>query len=454
MKKPYCRPIVAAITVLCLGIQVSQAAKPPQTFSFVTVRKPGTLDRVVVRLEVGGELKEQERLGAKITSTPFSAECDITYDERTLEIPAAAAGRWRSVRSYEKAAAKIKRGDEIAPALRAQRSLIAVQVDAQAATLFSPRGPLTREELEVTDVLANSLLLEQFLPNKPLAVGQSWKHGEKLMAMFLGLDAVTQCDVQSTLKEVTDTVARFEVSGTVDGTRLDVATKIGLKGKYRFDLRLKRIDWFGVVVNEQKPIGKVERGLDAQATVQVRITPKDSCPALDDAALKGLALESDAALKQLQYEPRDGQWQVLHERRWQTAGDRPDLAVWRFVDRGDYIAHCRAAVAPQRRADKPMSLDEFKDDVRRTLGKNLSEIVEAKELSDTGDRRVYRVVAKGEPNEVPMQWHYYLVADPQGRAVALAFLVEQKLADRLADEDAKFVAGIRFIEPKTAGGKK
>ena len=63
----------------------------------------------------------------------------------------------------------------------------------------------------MTDVLANSLLLEQFLPNKPAAIGQSWKHGEKLMAMFLGLGAVTQCDVQSTLKEVTATVARFEI---------------------------------------------------------------------------------------------------------------------------------------------------------------------------------------------------------------------------------------------------
>ena len=178
---------------------------------------------------------------------PLSVVCDGVYDEKTLEIPTTVAGRWRSVRAYEKAAATIKRATELTPSLRPSGRLMAVQIDAQAATLFSPRGPLTRDELEVTDVLANSLLLEQFLPNKPAAIGQSWKHGEKLMAMFLGLDAVTQCDVQSTLKEVTATVARFEMSGTVEGTRHDVATKIELKGKYRFDLRLKRIDWFGIV---------------------------------------------------------------------------------------------------------------------------------------------------------------------------------------------------------------
>ena len=102
-----------------------------------------------------------------------------------------------------------------------------------------------------------------------------------------------------------------------------------------------------------------------------------------------------------------------------------------------------------------MSLDEFKDDVRRTLGKNFGEFVEAKEMPGAGDSQIYRVVVKGEPNDVPMQWHYYLLADPRGHAAALVFAVEQKLADRLADHDAKFVAGIRLVEPKTAnGGKK
>ena len=70
---------------------------------------------------------------------------------------------------------------------------------------------MTREELELIDVQADSLLVDRFLPDKPVAVGDTWKPSEKLMAQLLGLDEVGQTDVQCMLKEVTDQVARFEM---------------------------------------------------------------------------------------------------------------------------------------------------------------------------------------------------------------------------------------------------
>ena len=114
MNNSFHRPVIAAIAALCLGASVSQAAKPPQTYTFPSARKPGSLDHVAVKLEVGGELKEREHAGAKTTSMPLSVVCEGVYDEKTLEIPTTVAGRWRSVRSYEKAAATIKRTKELA----------------------------------------------------------------------------------------------------------------------------------------------------------------------------------------------------------------------------------------------------------------------------------------------------------------------------------------------------
>ena len=63
-------------------------------------------------------------------------------------------------------------------------------------------------------------------------------------------------------KEVTDTVARFEFAGKVEGAVYGVSTKIEIKGKYRFDLRSKRIDWLAMLVQEDRESSFVEDGID------------------------------------------------------------------------------------------------------------------------------------------------------------------------------------------------
>ena len=132
----------------------------------------------------------------------------------------------------------IKVGDhQFEPALRPEHRLIAVEAGKQSAVLFSPSGSLTRAELDAIDIQGNSLLLDRLLPDKPVSVGDRWQLPDELLAALLGLDEVAKSDVQSTLKEVTSTVARFELAGTIEGAVFGVTTKIELKGKYRFDLR-------------------------------------------------------------------------------------------------------------------------------------------------------------------------------------------------------------------------
>ena len=54
------------------------------------------------------------------------------------------------------------------------------------------------------DVLGNSLLLDDLFPDGPIAVGQTWQPADNVVAALVGLDAASRCDVQCTLKEVTD----------------------------------------------------------------------------------------------------------------------------------------------------------------------------------------------------------------------------------------------------------
>jgi len=442
-------------TALALAAPPPRTAASKQTYSFQSARKPGAIDHVVVQLEVAGELKEKEEHAGKTRAVPMSGVCNLQYDEKTLEVPAAASGRLRSIRVYDKAAAVIKRAEESRkPSLRPERSLIAMQIDSKAATLFSPQGPLSRDELEVTDVLGNSLLLDRLLPDKPVPIGHSWKSSEKVIAVLLGLDAVSECDVQSTLKEVTETVARFELAGRVEGTILDAPAQIEIRGKYRVDRRLMRIDWLGLLLKKQKGIGEVEAGLNIAARVQVTITPRDACPALGAAALKGLVLEPTADLIELTCGPARGGWELAHDRRWHQRGELSDMIVLKLLDRDDFVAQCNIAPLPQRPPDKPVSLHEFQEDTRRALGKSFREFLAANQSTDAAKRTVYRLVVRGEEKDVPIQWNYYLVADKQGHQAVLAFTMQEKLADRVGKADEQLVRAIRFIEPKTAAKSK
>ncbi len=433
--------------VLAISVLPAEAAQAKRTYLLRSGRRPGDTDRIVALLEVGGELKEV--VEDKVQRAKMGVKCNFSYDEKTLEVPTGSADRSRSARYYDRLDTVIKVEDEvIKPVLRPQRRLIGVEIEPPKMTLFSPHGTLTRDELDLIDVLANSLLLDQLLPEKPVAIGEAWKHPKELMVALLGLDAAGQSDVQSVLKEVTDTVARMELSGRVEGALGGVSTEIELKAKYRFDLKSKRIDWLGLLVKEQRSIGHVKRGVDAVARLQIQISPKASSPRLTDATLENLSLTPTAGLSQLSYAPAKSGWQVTHDRRWYVIGDHRDLTILRRIDRGELIAQCNVSALPKSAPGKQVSLTEFQEDVQKALGKSFGEFVEAGQWANEADYRVYRVVVRGEVSQLPIQWNYYLVADEHGYQVAFAFTVEHKLVERFDKADEELIRSFRFLDLK------
>jgi len=325
-----------ALAALAVGVSPAQAAGQQKTYLFLSGRTPAVVDRVEVQLEVGGNLKVTAE--DKVKRMKMSVVGNLIYDEKTLEVSPGSGGCLRSVRYYDKATAVLKVEDtQLKPALRDDRRLIGVEIDAPTTTVFSPRGTLTREELDLIDVLGNSLLLDQLLPQGPVAEGDTWKHSEKLMATLLGLDAVGQTDVQSVLSEVTDAAAIFELAGRIEGAVGGVATEIQLKAKYRFVRDSKRIDWLGLLVKEQRSIGHVRPGLDVVARLQVRILPQSGSTRLTDAALDDLPLEPTTRLSRLTYNSSQGDWCFRHDRCWHMTSEDSQLTVLRLIDRGELV---------------------------------------------------------------------------------------------------------------------
>jgi len=411
------------------------------------------VDRVESILEVAGTLKvvEGAAVDAKRASPlDLSAKAALVYAEKTLKGTPSDGDISRAIRHYEKADASLAVGDgKFQPTLRQDRRLIAVEARTPKVLLFSPQGSLTREELDLVDLLGNSLLVDRLLPARAVAVGDTWKHPDALLAALCGLDAVSSSDAQSVLQSVNEGAAQIEMAGYVAGSVNGLSTKMQLRAKYRFDVKAKRITWFAFLVKENREPGAIGPGLDVVARLQMKIIPGAKSTELSETALKGLPLEPTASLERLSYVSPEGGWQAGYDRRWVLISEKKELTVLRMADRGDYVAQCSiSALSPGD--GKPLALSDFQDEIRTALGKNFRQFVKASQSVTEAEYQVHRVAAQGEVSGVPIQWIYYRIADKQGRHLVVLFTIEANMGERLQENDRELVRAIRFVDPKMA----
>jgi hypothetical protein len=410
-------------------------------------------DRVEAVLEASGPLKVVEghaKDPKKATSLDMKAAATLAYSEKSLKIPPSGGLPAQAIRYYDKAGATIRVGDsEFKPTLRDERRLIGVEIRSPKVVMFCPKGPLTREELDLVDLLGNSLLFDMLLPPHAVAVGESWKHSDKLLAALVGLDSVDHSDAQSVLQSVADGAAQIEMAGYVAGAVNGLSSTIQLKAKYRFDTKAQRITWFALLVKESREAGPIGPGLDVVARVQVKVTPGAQCSQLAETALKGLPLEPSVPLEQLSYAFPEAGWEMTYDRRWLVISERKGLTILRMADGGAYVAQCNISSAAPGEG-KQVTLAEFQEDIRRALAKSFRQFVKASQTVTKDEYQVYRVAAQGEASGVPIQWIYYRVADKLGRQVVILFTVEANMDERFKASDIDLVRAIRFIDAKAA----
>ncbi len=442
-------------TVFFLGLFLDAAWVSAQgLFTFPNGRRPGNVDQVTAQLKVGGDILEMR--AGKMDRVKLGGLADLEYKEETLEVGEGSKGRTRSIRRYDRAEATIRVGnDALRPTLRPNLSLVVASADARTSMLFSPQEPLSRDELELIDTLGgNSVVLDRLLPTGPLAVGHTWKPDAALLAMLLGLDSVGQNDVQCELVEVTDTVARFQMTGSLAATIHGATTQMQLKSKYRYDRRSQRIDWFAMSMKEARAISLVAEGFDVVAQVQVRIVPEKGNGGFDRKTLEDLPLEPGGESELLAYESTKPGWRLTHDRSWFVTHDDPDLVIFHLIRQGQLLAQCRISPLATVPPEKLPPLESFQEDVRRALGQQFDRFVAAGQWANDAKYRVYRVAVSGTARaelkqvtaKAPMEWRYYLVADERGRRMALAVTMEADLVPRVGDADRDLVNAFRFTD--------
>ncbi|MHB1034485.1 MAG: hypothetical protein ACYC35_07610 [Pirellulales bacterium] len=445
--------LMGVLTLATLALRPGVAADTAPGAKTYTLRsglKPGDVARVKAMLEVGGNLNLVEN--EKPRTLPMNVVGRMSYEERIVQSPGKSQDRLRSIRYYDQAEAAIE-VDKVGrnPRLRNARRLVGVEIQGGAATLFSPAGALSRDELDlIGSVHGNSLLLEALLPNEPVSQGKTWKTSDQNLAVLLDLEAVSQNDVQSVLSEVDRKWAKIELAGRVDGAFGGVATEMEIKGKYKFDFQLQRITSLVLLVKEKRSIGHIAPGVDLIAKLQMTIAPIAKPVQLTDATIKNVAFAPQTTFTDLSCDSRLGGFQFLHDRRWHLMADDPKLVALRMVDRGELVAQCNVSPLPKTMPGKHVPLSQFQEDIKQALGKDFGQFLQASENNPEPGRIVYRVVASGKVSDVSLLWKYYLVADDQGNQAVFLFTLEDSLLQRLGDVDRKMVDSLRFTQTQVA----
>ena len=344
-----------------------------EEYSLTASSRAGDSARVELLLEVAGDLKVVD--DSQVKTVPLKVVGSAAYEELLLGKPETLAGNAHGARNYEKLEAELQIDEQRhATRLREGRVAIGVEVRDGESTYWSPAGPLSREELDLIDVHGSSLLVDGLLPDKPVGVESTWQPPDAVLLGILGLDAISASTVTGALEEVTPELARFEMSGNVQGAIGGVSTDIELKAKCKFDRNAGRITWFALLIKENRSVGHVGPGIDAVARLQMKIVPtaKPDADLLTTAqTVRDSASEESLALG---YRSPDGGFQFLHDRQWHVVNDEPKLVVLRRVNRGELVAQANVTPLAPATTDKPTTLAEFQEDVRKARREQLRTI--------------------------------------------------------------------------------
>ena len=470
-----------------VSAQEAEKAEADASYSLISRRQDGDVDLVAKQIDIAGKLvvqldpktgesisnpardaknaenaenaknaEEAENAGntknaekkaePKIQRIPIKVSSKQEYEEVRIaqgnfaqgETARSTLGAWYFLQD----ATTIQVGEtEEKPQLDKNLPLVGVDVREGTVQFFRPNGLLTREEKDLIDLQANTLLLDALLPNRNgMKVGDTWKLSPDVMALLLQLDLVFQLDMKGTFSEVKKGIAILSISGWMEGSSDGTSSKIDVEGKVYFDLKRGRILWIGLVVRENRSAGYVAPGMEVVARLQYRIKPQEQAKHLTEKTLASLTFD-EKQYGVLRFVDPGKRWECQMDSHWFATTWNEKQATFRLVKGGNLIAQCSIAVPQDGQASLKMSIDDFAQNIRKTLGAGFGEILEQKNsLLDDGTE-IYRIDVAGKVDELALRWVYYLITkrgeNPKQETVV--FTVEEKLLPDFGTSDQQII---------------
>jgi hypothetical protein len=216
-------------------------------------------------------------------------------------------------------------------------------------------------------------------------------------------------------------------------------------GFLTFDRRAARIDHLDLNRVETRQAGPVEAGLDIKSTLTVTRQSAEPPPALSDAALAGVSLETTPARELLSLEMPGGTATLLHDRHWHMFWEDPKLIVLKRLIGGQVIAQCNLTPGPHAGQGRHQDVTQFRDDIRRGLKKRFVQFLGAGEVdgNPAGGFR-YKVGVQGREGQLGIAWYYYLVASPEGEQLLATFTMAEDHVQLFGDQDLEMIGNLEW----------
>ncbi|HZZ81689.1 MAG TPA: hypothetical protein VFE62_24520 [Gemmataceae bacterium] len=399
-------------------------------------------------LELEGKIHSKQ--DGKEQSFPHKASAKHVFVEKYLDAKDGIADK--AARHYRVAESVIRFNNNEAAkrSLRAERQFVVAQRAKDLVIVFSPKGMMTREEMEVTEHL-DTLAVGGLLPGKSIAVGKSWSVANRAVAALCEFDGLTEQNLEGTLESVKDDRAVVKIVGKAQGINLGAQVTMLINARLEFDVKLQRVVYLEWKETDDRQQGPVSPAMSAEIKIQLNRTEIEEPKELTKFALVPVPTSETppANLTSLHYVDAKKHFEVTHARNWHVVSpdDSPQF-VLRLIERGEFVA--QATFTTWKKTDKAMKLEEFAALVAKTPGWVEDKEIERKEIANptNGNQTIYRVAASGDLAGIRTVQYYYLIVGPRGDQLIVTFSVVPQHVQRLGARDVEMVREIAFPEMK------
>jgi hypothetical protein len=438
------RRVVAIVAIVMIGTAGRALGAEP-----VLLREApppaATASRVIVEMTAEGTLQPAAPKGQPAPKpVPLKVQSRFDFTERALP----GDRPLRMVRRVNQAAVAINTAERPrAGALRPEVSILIAERRDGLVHAYSPGGPLTRHELDLVQAPGDPLTWAGLLPEKAVAVGETWEIGRDAARALSDYDALASNTLRAKLEALDEATAGIRLAGQVRGAARGGEGTVTLDGTLTFDRKLGRIRKLQLDRAEVRQAGQVEAGLDFKGTLVVEREPAEIPPELSDALIAELPPRDEAGLSLLLFTPPDGRYTLLHDRDWHTFWDDARLSVLKRLDRGELVAQCNISIGPEAGQGRHLDPDQFRAEVKTALGSRFVAFLGAGEIDREPEGYGYKLVVQGREADHDILWYYYLLASPEGQQVLLTFTLNATDAKRFGDQDSQLVGSLQWKRP-------
>jgi hypothetical protein len=427
-----------------MGLLLATTPSWAQTCTLSETPKAGDCFKIQLDMKLSGEM----RIRKNDKTVPLKQEASAVHDysERILVV-AREGSVEKTARLYETAKATIGVGDERGErTLRSERRLFVAQRHNDQALVYSPSGPLTRDELELTADHFDSSAVTGLLPGKEVAVGDTWKVPANVVQALCNFEGLTEHSLIGKLESATAETATFHLSGTANGIEDGALAKLKIDAIGRFDLKAKHLVALEWKQKDERDQGPVTPASLVETTTTLKRQSIEQPSALTDVALVSVPSDWDvpAPMTQLEHREPQGRYSMLYPREWHITAQVKEQLVMRYMDRGDFVA--QVTLTPWKKADKdkPMTPEEFKQTMNDMAGWEPEKELQAGEVPAENGRWVYRYSSSGQMDGIATVQNCYLIATADGEQMIVVFAMTPKQVDKLGARDLSLVGSLEI----------